>query len=79
MPRWSVLTVHEESGTKSMAGLPDSNTCVCVGPPLFASGPIVGLVLFNSPVPTKAQEESLAILYPREVMARKLYLDAKKN
>jgi hypothetical protein len=40
-PRWSN---DNASGFDpvSMAGLPESNACVCVGPPLLASGPSNG-------------------------------------
>jgi hypothetical protein len=44
-PRWSIdtaapsIVVQSETGMASMAGLPDSNAWVGVGPPLFCSGP----------------------------------------
>src|ERR1039458_6010454 len=37
-----------------MAGLPGSKAIVSVGPPLFASGPSIGLMLVRLPVPVKA-------------------------
>ena len=51
-PRWSVVSaeasagLHEllktQSSPASMAGLPGSRARVCVGPPLFSSGPSCG-------------------------------------
>ena len=45
-PRWSVATPELEP--LSIAGLPNSNACVWVGPPLFCSGPSCGLALMMS-------------------------------
>ena len=51
-----------------MAGLPGSKAWVCVGPPLFASGPRSGLALVMSPVPVRPQLVSLERLWPADVM-----------
>jgi hypothetical protein len=54
---------------ESIAGLPVNNCRVSVGPPLFASGPSSGFVLFMSPVAANAHVASLLKLCPSEVIA----------
>src|SRR5688572_21116692 len=46
-PRWSVAG-QAVSSAASIAGLPDNNACVEVGPPLFANGPIWASLLMMS-------------------------------
>jgi len=66
-PRWSVA-VQLPLSPALIAGLPASRACVCVGPPLFASGPSSGFVLFRSPAPPRPHVASLARLCPPEVI-----------
>src|SRR5688572_17270146 len=69
MPRWSVLGGGQPLSTPSMAGLPGSSACVCVEPPLLASGPSCGFTLFWSPawLNDVAQLVSLLRLLPSDV------------
>src|ERR1700674_44127 len=63
-----LASVQSASGTTpSMAALPGSGACVCVGPPLLARGPSSGVGLLRSPVPPR-QVASLLRLCPREVI-----------
>ena len=51
LPRWSVVSPFSDVLLpRSMAGLPVSNACVCVGPPLNASGPSCGLIAVLLPI-----------------------------
>ena len=63
-PRWSNNGGGVKVGSPAlMAGLPGSNTCVKVGPPLSCNGPSIGLVLIWSPGPVrKPPASSLLIL-----------------
>src|SRR5437870_4546206 len=68
MPRWSVAGGGQSGLPASMAGLPAIRASVWVDPPLSASGPSFGSVLFTSPALAKPQLASLLRLYPWEVM-----------
>ena len=54
-PRWSVvkgaprLSLQPPGLPPSIAGLPDSSACVCVGPPLFASASRSGSLTVTGP------------------------------
>src|SRR5579864_8516642 len=65
-PRWSVLCAQPDTvtGTASTAGLFAGSAIVWVGPPLDASPPRSGLVLFR---------EWLAVEKPHEVPSSMLY------
>src|SRR5439155_4065301 len=50
---WST---QEAVGTRSIAGLPPSSAIVCVGPPLLASVPSIGSVVWASPLALLVQQ-----------------------
>src|SRR5689334_11477662 len=62
-----VVFVQSVTGTSSNAAPLAEIAWVCVGPPLLASIPSMGLALFWSPVPPSAQDASPATLCPRLV------------
>lgn len=68
-PRWSNRGGGVKLGLPALvAGLPGKSACVKVGPPLFCSGPSIGLVKSWSPGPVKKPAaSSLLILYPSDV------------
>jgi len=54
-----MLSVQPLGLPASIAGLPDGRAMVCVGRPLFWSGPSMGSVLFRLPVLLILQVPSL--------------------
>src|SRR5919108_2888557 len=52
-PRWSTASTGDSlqivASPLSIAGEPSRSACVCVGPPLLASGPSFGSVLLIEP------------------------------
>src|SRR6185436_11003575 len=74
-PRWSA-SGHPTVLPASRAGLPGSKPIVRVGPPLSASGPTFGSVLFRLSGAVRAALASEQMLWPRSVIApRQLLLE----